>query len=1072
MTPMSDTNAAPQSASGQRRQVTVFFSDMVNFTGLAERLGEEATFELVHRITSLQNAEIEAAGGTVREFAGDGLMAIFGAPVALEDAPLHACRAALSIQQEMARLRDEMSAPDEVSPHLRIGVHTGPVVLGRMGEGDALSFTAMGDTVNVAARLQQDADPDGILISAELQAEVEGYVECADAGERELKGRSETQRAYRLTALSAGVTRFDVSVQRGLTPLVGREPELSGLSALLARAAAGEALRINVTGDVGIGKSRLIHELRGPGGDDGWRWFWGHCTADGAGIPFQPFVRAIRHGFAIKQTSDRHDAERRLERGLDMLGLDSAASVPYLLNLLGYDIDDASFAKENAEVAGRRTRDILLASMHALARQSPIVLFVDDAHWLDRSSAQLLRRTVAEAADLPIVVLCTYRRGVAANDEDDVVPDGLIDLPPLSVPEIRQLAAARLEVDDLPDDLAQLVTEKADGNPLFAEEIIDFLCNNDRLAVADGMIDFNAGDTAALPVSLQNLLMSRVDQLDGQARAFLEAAAVAGRAFAPGPVALASSNDNEEAASVLRILAENSLVERLDGGDWRFNNALVRDGVYDSLLSGRRAELHGEIALALEQHFADRLNDVAEELARHFEAAGNQANAVKYLAMAAEKNLRVYALEEAESRFRTIMQAVHDDPECADDRFVANAALNMARVLYYQCNFTGIIEMIESVRERFELLGDASLTARMLCESGYAHVFSARQVKGKKMLEQALEMAEACGDPGAIAHALLGLLWYDVTFLPAGPEKDARLADLGERTLALGEEIGNVWIQAKALLGLSVSKLFEGRSNDGREYCRRLLKLGQDSGDPRPQTMGFAQMVFFDALTGDPDLAMEQGQQAIDQSLCPVDRILATGALLTGRVMAGIDGLSESEAEELLDDIVELHRQMDHGELRSPGNVIDCLKGLAMVLAGRFAKGISTIREGARTYEALGYPFADAQADYFLGQIYLQMAISGERPSLATLLNNAWFLLTTLPRAAALAQRHLERAMTGMSELAPGFYADAEYHLGRLHAAKGRIEEARTCFQHARPLAEEAGAGGIIVKIDDALARL
>ncbi|MDP6344436.1 MAG: AAA family ATPase [Alphaproteobacteria bacterium] len=1053
--------------------MTVLFADMVDFTGLAERLGEEATFELVHRLTGLQNAAIEAEGGTVREFAGDGLMAIFGAPVALEDAPLHACRAALAIQQRMSSLREEMSSRDGVSPRLRIGIHTGPVVLGRMGEGDALSFTALGDTVNVAARLQQAAEPDSVLISAEIRAEVEGYADCSHAELRDLKGRVEAQQVYRLDAISTGVTRFDVSLQHGLTPMIGRATELRTLNDWLGRCATGKAMRINVLGDVGIGKSRLIHELRGTTADHNWRWFSGHCTADGARVPFQNFIRAIRHGFAIKEDGDRHDAERRLQRGLDMIGVDSAASVPYLLNLLGFEVDDTSFRRENAEVAGRRTRDILLETMHALARQSPIVLFVDDAHWLDRSTAQLLRRTVDEGADLPILVLCTYRRGIAANDDDDPAPDEVLEVPPLSGDEVRELAAARLGVAELPAELGRLVAEKADGNPLFAEEIIDYLCNHDRLSVADGAASYDGSDAAALPVSLQNLLMRRVDQLDGQAKEFLEAAAVAGRAFNLGPVATACSNDNkQETEMLLGTLTGQNLIEQLDGDDWRFNNALVRDGIYDSLLSRRRADLHGEIAVALESHFADRLNDVAEELARHFEAAGEPAKAVKYHALAGEKNLRVYALDEAEDRFRAIMDTVAGTPDCADDLFVADAALNMARVLYYQCDFRGIIAMIEAARPRFEALNDPSHTARMLCESGYAHVFSARQVKGKAMLEEALEIAEGCGDPGAIAHALLGLLWYHVTYDAPGPEKDAVLLPLGDRTLALAREIGNVWIQAKALLGLSMSRLFECRATEGRDYCRQLLSLGRDSGDPRPLTMGAAQLVFFDALAGDPDLAMEQGQQAIDQSLCPVDRALASGALLTGRVMANMDGLSQAEAERLLADIADLDKMMEDGDLRSAGNMPDSLRGLALVLAGRYDEGVKTILDGAARYDALGFPMATSLADYFLGQIYLQIAISGERPPASVMLRNTWFLIKTLPRAAALAQRYLESAMAGVTEQAPGFYADAEFNLGLLHAAKGRKDKARACFEHARPLAVEAGAEGIVTRIEEAMAAL
>ena len=1066
---MSSETISEAPVAGQRRQVTVLFADMAGFTPLAEHLGEEATFNLVRQVTGEMAAAIKAEGGSIREFAGDSVMAMFGAPQAIEDAPLKACRAALEIQRRMQTVRDRIQKEHGVSPAFRIGINTGPVVLGSVGEGEALSFTALGDTVNVAARLQQAAEPDAVLISEATQALVGGYAECAPAGELTLKGKSEAQQVFHLEAIKSGVTRFDISISRGLTPLVGRNEELAALDRHWQQARAGHLVVCNMIGDPGIGKSRLVHEFQRREDGKELSWLQGHCTPDSARTAYHPFVQVVRTSFHIAEHEDQAKATRRLQRGLDVIGVDSQEALPYLLNLLGYRVDDSSFRRENAEVAGVRTRATLLEIIRARAQLTPTVLFIDDCHWLDRASSDLLESALEQDSDLPLLLIRTYRDAPALERKADID----MRLAPLSNDEITQLAAGSLGVESLPAELAAVIVEKADGNPLFAEEIVAYLQRAGRLTVEDGRAIYQAGDEATLPVSLQNLLMQRVDRLSSDAKSFLEAAAVAGRVFSPVEVAMASDL-GQSLTVLLDELVEQGLVRVIAASDdspdtARFESALVRDGIYDSLLSDRRRDLHGRLGTALEQLNSSHPDKVADDLARHFLAAQDHANAVRYLTKAGEKNLRVYALEDAAERFGQVIDLAVDDPVCASDALVADAALSMARVLYYSSDFGGIIDLIERTRPRFEALDDPAHTARMLFESGYAHVFSARQEEGWKLLERALQIGEQTGDKAAIGYACLGLGWYHAIYEPAGPEKIEHLKATAERAIGLGREIGDVWLTTKALLSLATVGVIQGRPMEAREHSLACVELSRTSGDPRPRSIGMASLALADAFVGEADMALESAEQTIEQSLCPIDRLMARGGLFFARVLSTVATNAAIDHDAVVREGNALIEDFDKAQLYTAGNAPHSILGLAYILAGQFGEGIKIIQQAADRFDALGFPNARMTEKYFLGLIYAQMALSKEKPAMGVIWRNLGFLVTTLPRAAKLAEKNLQATLdqTKMQDT-PYYYGDAAYHLGLLAQKRKKPEQATAHFAVARESAEIAGAQNLIDLIDAA----
>jgi class 3 adenylate cyclase len=339
----------------ERRQVTVLFTDMVGFTSFSERSGEEAAYTLMRSLAKLMDEAVREQGGVVQGFTGDGIMAVFGAPVAFEDAPMRACRAALSILKRLKDAGGDLEVKHGIRPQLRIGVNSGPAVVGKVQDGTDAGVTVLGDTVNFAARLQTLALPDAIFLSEATHRLVQGMVEASFADEHQIKGKSEPQKVFRLDSIREGATRFDASVSRGLSTFVGREHELDVLERGLQRARSQLSV-IDLVAEPGMGKSRLLHEFRQRIGKDRAFILSGSCSPDGQQTPFLPFIEVVRGSFRLSAGEAEKDVAQKLEMGLTALGLQSNRNLGLLLHLLSLTVPDGALTGLDGVLIGLRTR--------------------------------------------------------------------------------------------------------------------------------------------------------------------------------------------------------------------------------------------------------------------------------------------------------------------------------------------------------------------------------------------------------------------------------------------------------------------------------------------------------------------------------------------------------------------------------------------------------------------------------------------------------------------------------------------------------------------------------------------
>ena len=514
----------------ERRQVTVLFADMVGFTSFSERSGEEAAFTLIRSLSKLMDEAVREQGGFVRGFTGDGIMAVFGAPVAFEDAPLRACRAALNILQRLKAAGLELEAKHGARPQLRIGLNTGAAVVGQVQEGVDAQVTVLGDTVNFAARLQALAEPDSVFISEATHRLVQGMVDTNFAGDQTIKGKSESQNVYRLESVRRGATRFDAVVSRGLGAFVGREHELEALDRALDEAHSN-LLTIDIVGEPGMGKSRLLHEFRQRIDKERVFILSGSCSPDGQQTPFLPLIEVVRGAFRVSAGEAERNIVHKLELGLTTLGLQSSRNLGLLLHLLGLKVPDGALIGLDGVLIGLRTRELLQELLEARCRLSPVVLMIEDLHWIDGASEEFLGKIVDSETKLRLLLLTTRRPEYSPPWLARAVVSRL-PLEPLPLGDIRRLIGARLGVEGLPQLLEWQIAEKADGNPLFAEEIVSFLSERGMVRTTTGKLDFDAAAVAtALPASVQSLLTARVDRLSRNDRVLLQAASVIGRRF-------------------------------------------------------------------------------------------------------------------------------------------------------------------------------------------------------------------------------------------------------------------------------------------------------------------------------------------------------------------------------------------------------------------------------------------------------------------------------------------------------------------------------------------------------------
>jgi class 3 adenylate cyclase/tetratricopeptide (TPR) repeat protein len=665
----------PAEDDGDLRVLTIMFADVVNSTKLTECLGDQAWTGVINRVFNALSPPIQEHGGTLARLMGDGFLAFFGAPVTHEDDPARAVQAALDVIRAArglaADLQKEFAAkldPARLTFAIRVGVHTGRAVVGYVGSEVLYEYTPIGDAPNLAARLQEEADPMTVLISSATYRHVRGVFECQDRGRRQLKNRAQPVHLYRVIGRSQRVSAPSVSA-----PMVGRDLQLSNLLNSYARFETGRGAIRLIIGEGGYGKTRLCVEARRRLGDHGADWVIAHTQSFGRTISYLPFREILRECAGITENATDSGAWEALAAYVrDTMGESGWETLPYLATMLGLNIQppfnhhveslDAESMRSQVFRSVRRT-----LAAHALKR--PLVLVVDDLHWMDESSLALLGHLLPLCEQAPLLFWCLSRPGSRATQSlQDIAAAAhlrsfdVVELGPLSTAESQQLTHAVLSVDAATEPLHDLLSFKAEGNPFFIEEVIHAL-------IEDGSVSWDRGrqrwrarrnlEQVSVPDTVQGLIAARIGRLDDWAREVLRAGAVIGRTF-PDLLLRLVLDDDHRIDACLRQLEDLALVRRVATSadlQYEFRHALIQQQIYDSTLDRHRHDLHRKVAAAIEMLFADRREEFYGILAYHFCQAEEWSAAHDYLVRAGDQAGRLAADAEALEHYRQALAA-------------------------------------------------------------------------------------------------------------------------------------------------------------------------------------------------------------------------------------------------------------------------------------------------------------------------------------------------------------------------------------------------------------------------------
>lgn len=631
---------------GERKLVTVLFADVAGFTRLSEHLDPEEVHRIMDGCFKILMDAIHRYEGTVNQFTGDGIMALFGAPVAHEDHAQRACRAALRIQSALKAYGDEVKREYGVAFRMRIGINSGAVVVGAIGDDLRMDYTAVGDTTNLAARIQQTAREGEVWVSGNTHNIISGFFQVESAGRQELKGKAEPQPAYRLIAEHKEIrTRFEAGLSKGITALVGRQSEMESLKAAWEQAKNGEARIIDVVGEAGVGKSRLAYEFLKTIAEEAII-LTGVCLQYGKNMNFMPLIQIVRTVFHIEEDMTAKAAEKRIK---EKTGADLEKMIPFYSNLLSLEVEDPKFNALNPEGRKFGTFEAVKELLVAVLEEGPLTIFLEDAHWLDRISEEFFGFFSRSIHGRKIFMLTAYRP--ECKPEWTKGPHYRhLGLEAFSENFSERLLRNILGGVKMEPALEKEIVNKSGGNPFFLEEIVRELMDRKALIrKGNQYISRSPSIRLEIPRTVHGVLLSRMDRLNEDLKRTMQVASVIGRDFAYKILHnIMELRDNLRThlsnLVEMEVLYEKRLYPELK---YIFKHALIQQVAYESLLKQRRKAIHGRIAQAIEKLYAGRLEQHYELLAHHWELSHDPHRSIEYLVLSGEKSNRIQAASSA-----------------------------------------------------------------------------------------------------------------------------------------------------------------------------------------------------------------------------------------------------------------------------------------------------------------------------------------------------------------------------------------------------------------------------------------
>jgi class 3 adenylate cyclase/predicted ATPase len=988
--PPQPTPPPLQSAEAERRQLTVLFCDLVGSTELAAKLDPEDMREVLRAYQEACTKAIERYEGYVAKYMGDGVYAYFGYPMAHEDDAERAINAGLGIIEAVARLEDDLA--------VRIGIATGNVAVGDLiGEGSAEEANIVGEAPNLAARLQMVAEPDTIVIGDATRTLVGELFEIDDLGRHDFKGYSHPVSAWRIVRSRIADSRFQATRGAQLTPLVGREEEMEIVLRRWERAKDGEGQVVLISGEPGIGKSRLLHALLDQVDEDSSFLRIHQCSPHFANSAMFPFLEQTKRAIGLKPDDTTDEQLDKLEAWIEVSGQDPKEHGPVFGTM--FEIDTTG-RYPSLQISPQEQKTLLfdaLAERFAgLSRQKPFLFVVEDAHWIDPTSQEIVDLHVGQAQELAAMIVVTYRPEFNAPWIGQSHTT-LLTLNRLTRRHCAALAENVSGPDQLPDSVIDQIAERTDGVPLFIEELTKTILETSQ----DGHLAMGSD----VPSTLQDSLEARLDRL-GTAKEIAQIGSVIGREFSYDLLSQIAGLSDKELAASLNHLVESELVFRRGAppnASYTFKHALVQDTAYQSLLRTTRAELHGRIAAILDKSDQDAVTAEPEIVAYHFTEAGLIEPAIEHWLAAGRKAIQRAAINESVRHYTRGLQLLLDQPESTErhkKELTLRTELASAAAALVGWSSEEAEEHYSRARELCAIVGDERALFPVLWGFWMIHGARSQRPAWRATAKELLQTAQNLGDPdllleahhacwgspfhgefvSQIEHAKQGLAIYD-------PEKHRALAPL------YGGHDAGVCGNCHMALALWVT----GFPEQGKASLSNAIKLAHEISHPPSLSQAFS----------------------IEGMLCAFDRTWHEVLRIND------EGLSRSTVD---------RTRLTMGHLWSPR--MFALRGWAHTAIGEIEEGLSDIRQSAELSNSRGN-FGNATTLAFQAEA---LRVAGQREEALSLLAEAVPLMKTDEEQLWEVNTHTLKGVLLLEHF------------------DDRQDDAETCFQEALEIARSQSA--------------
>jgi len=1012
------------SIEGERKLVTVLFADVANYTSMSEKVDPEEIHQIMDGCFKMLMDKIHGHEGTVNQFTGDGVMALFGAPVAHEDHAQRACYAALSIQKAIGEYGEKLKADRGVDFLMRIGLNSGPVIVGSIGDDLRMDYTAVGDTTNLAARMEGMAQPGTILGTGYTHKLARDFFQFESLGKVEVKGKKEPVDAYELKKATEVETRIEAAAAKGLTKLAGRKNSMAALMEAYSKAKSGSGQLVGVIGEAGVGKSRLLIELRNKLAKEEYTYLEGRCLHYGGSMAYLPIQDILKTYFDIKEDDQEDIIKKKVEEKILLFAERLKNALPPFQEILSLKIDDETYLQLEPAPKKIRTFEAIRDLLVCESETKPVVFVVEDLHWIDSISEEFLNYLIDWLVDTHILLILLYRPEYT-HQWGSKSFYSKIGVSQLTTKSSAQLVQNILDSGEVVPELRELILNRAGGNPLFVEELTYSLLENGSIQKQDHqyVLTKEASDIE-VPDTIQGIIAARMDRIEDSLKRIMQVASVIGREFDYRILQTIMGMREELKSSLinlqgLELIYEKSLFPELE---YIFKHALTQEVAYNSLLKKRRKEIHEKIGGAIEELYPGRLEEYYELLAHHFTRSANINKAVEYLDLANQKAIKIHALEEAKSYFDEAIELLNTLPNTEANR-QRQISLLVKQVVVFRLlfKFPEYFDLLTRYELMANELGNPELLGALYVNLGDCEFTFGKYDQAIQTLTRGAELCETAGNMEEAGHAYAYLQLshlYKGSFAPVLTLKNDLL-----RTMA---QCLNLRWYVRGLSAASRAYICLGRWNEAIKEGKNALSIAEEYSDKSQISFAAWTLSVAYSFKGDLPRAVEYGELAV-QTAPPggdkawAQRYLGWALCRAGDLNRGIElltaGLSISKASHWMPGIIPTI----------------CALGEAYWLSGDHDEAKRTLEEGLEITERCGARYYIGFAQRLLGEMALK--------------NN--------PAQAAL---HFEKSIAVLREIeAENELALAYAGFGQYHRQKGLIAQAQEYLTNALEIFERLG---------------